>query len=146
MKYHLDISLSMWKGLYCNSPLNALLRFEQWKSLMFFSAPIGCLQYYTGPTGEVVSYAYVDDIAVSHLNNLQYTSCVRQEQGRSTIVWSVSTPSQWCFQSYGLKKTSNSQKLKACIMMISRESMEDPSWRNQIFLLMALHSRPQSRG
>ena len=49
------------------------------------SAPFGCLQYFTGASGTVTSYAYASG---THLADQNYLNCIRREQGHCTISWS----------------------------------------------------------
>jgi len=58
-----------------------------WLSL----APDGCLQYYTSATGEVRMLGYP---MAPHLADLDYTVCVRSEDGAGSIVVSKYTWSQ----------------------------------------------------
>ena len=44
-----------------------------------FRAPTDCVQYYTGTSGTIISYNWPNSI----IDNLDYTSCVRQEQGNA---------------------------------------------------------------
>jgi len=61
-------------------------------------APEGCLQYFTGISGNVSSFNWgtMDnvnlDTASSHLANLDYNICVRRESGYCAIEWGVSPP------------------------------------------------------
>jgi len=65
-------------------------------------APEGCLQYYTGITGNVSSFNWklMDnrlDTADpktfgNHLSNLQYSICIRRERGYCGIEWSTPNP------------------------------------------------------
>ena len=51
-------------------------------------APAGCLQYYPTGTGEVRMLAYP---MVPHLADLDYTVCVRTEDGSGSITVSANT-------------------------------------------------------
>ena len=58
------------------------------------AGPPGCLQYYTGTTGLVKTYAYGTSNTASstsesttHLQNQNYNVCVRREKGYCYICW-----------------------------------------------------------
>jgi hypothetical protein len=51
--------------------------------IWFVTAPDGCLQYYQQATGEVKMLGYP---MTPHLADLDYTVCVRSEDGAGSIV------------------------------------------------------------
>ena len=51
-----------------------------------FRAPAGCVQYFTGTTGTVTSYNYPNTV----IDNQNYNTCFRQEQGFCSINYSQS--------------------------------------------------------
>ena len=67
------------------------IRIYQYECTSPVLAPVGCLQYYIGASGEVKSFNYKEDVdeltnvpptySVNHLSNLNYASCVRMESG-----------------------------------------------------------------
>ena len=49
---------------------------------IFVSAPDGCLQYYTGTGGQIISYNGGEPVAnPQQIINTHYTVCIRQEEG-----------------------------------------------------------------
>jgi len=54
------------------------------KRCIWFAAPGGCLQYYTGTVGRMISLNYWEN-APSNINNLNYGICVRREKGFCAI-------------------------------------------------------------
>jgi len=52
-------------------------------------APSGCLQYFTQISGQVQSFNYQGGI---HLNNQDYSICIRPEDGMRFIDWTPCTP------------------------------------------------------
>ncbi len=61
-----------------------------------FSAPVGCLQFYTGASGTLKSFNYMPDVNAAnnpnHLANQNYAMCIRVENGYCGISYSqVST-------------------------------------------------------
>ncbi|ODN04352.1 Tolloid-like protein 1 [Orchesella cincta] len=52
-------------------------------------APTGCLQYFTGVSGVVESFNFQGGM---HLANLDYSACVRMEDGMRFIDWSPCSP------------------------------------------------------
>ena len=55
--------------------------------MIHFSPPSGCLQYWTGLTGRLATFGF-DGLATagSHAGPLDYTQCVRQEEGNFQIM------------------------------------------------------------
>ena len=55
-------------------------------------APVGCLQYYTGASGEIKSWNYKPDVSATNdpnmLANLNYAICIRVENGYCGIRYS----------------------------------------------------------
>lgn len=65
------------------------------KILPIYSAPSGCLQYYTGLSGIVTSFNYDEsanprfpDIGTRQMANTKYGVCVRMAMGYCSIEWS----------------------------------------------------------
>lgn len=60
--------------------------------LYYARAPAGCLQYYTGVTGTIKSFNWVDGSGACaatggcHLQSQDYVACVRKENGRLTCI------------------------------------------------------------
>eukprot|EP00090_Calanus_glacialis_P042171 TRINITY_DN74889_c0_g1_i1.p1 TRINITY_DN74889_c0_g1~~TRINITY_DN74889_c0_g1_i1.p1 ORF type:complete len:203 (+),score=44.16 TRINITY_DN74889_c0_g1_i1:126-734(+) len=61
-------------------------------------APEGCLQYFTGISGNVSSFNWKttdntnDPMFSNHLANQQYSVCVRRESGYCSVEWSTTMP------------------------------------------------------
>jgi len=61
-------------------------------------APEGCLQYYTGISGNISSFNWkltdnnMGATFSNHIANLQYSACVRRESGYCAIEWSTPSP------------------------------------------------------
>ena len=61
-------------------------------------APEGCLQYFTGISGNVSSFNWntMDNVnlatASNHLANLDYSICLRRESGYCAVEWGVTPP------------------------------------------------------
>ena len=49
------------------------------KTMTFFSAPSGCLQYFTGVSGQTFSFNYMEATGLQ-LSDTDYTMCVRMER------------------------------------------------------------------
>ncbi len=57
-----------------------------------YAAPPGCLQYYTGRSGQVKSFNRANG---KMLYNLNYNACVRREPGTCGISWSVTDTTEY---------------------------------------------------
>merc|ERR1711881_664077 len=57
----------------------------------------GCLQYFTGVTGNLYSYNYAGGV---HLANQQYTNCIRTEQGYCSITYTEVLTGDLCTGDY----------------------------------------------
>ena len=71
------------------------IRIYQYECTSPVLAPVGCLQHFTGASGMVTSFNYMEEITalanpegVNHLANLNYAACVRMESGYCGIRWS----------------------------------------------------------
>lgn len=66
-----------------------------------FVAPVGCLQYYLGASGELSSFNYKSEARANdephHLANLNYAICVRVENGYCGIRYSQLTSDPYSF-------------------------------------------------
>jgi len=60
------------------------------------SGPPGCLQYFTGETGDIMSFNFPTGNAVTatatHLSNQKYSVCVRREASMGCICYSAAEP------------------------------------------------------
>ena len=52
-----------------------------------WAPPPGCLQYFTGVTGQISSYNFQGGL---HLANQLYTNCIRQESNHCSISYAAS--------------------------------------------------------
>lgn len=61
-------------------------------NILAFQAPNGCLQYYTGPNGNVMSFNFNFDVTAGQANilrNLNYAICIRREAGHCGIQYTA---------------------------------------------------------
>jgi len=83
-------------------------------------APDGCLQYYMSATGEVKMFGYP---MAPHLADLDYTVCVRSEDGAGSIVWSpcASEPPAQSFLLTGMALTDPTMGMPGASGMCSTD-------------------------
>lgn len=67
------------------------IKITQFESTNEMGGPAGCLQFYTGNTGTVTSFNFVDaePTTGTHLANQNYDVCVRQGIDKCSICWAV---------------------------------------------------------
>jgi len=80
------------------TPREWRIRITQYECSSPSAAPEGCLQYFTGISGQVSSFNWKNEDNTNdpnysnHLANLDYAACVRRESGYCEVEWTTATP------------------------------------------------------
>jgi len=74
-------------GLSTTQSRSYTIQVTQYESTNEMGGPAGCLQFYTGLTGTVNTFNWVDSATSTHLANQNYDVCVRAAIDRCVICW-----------------------------------------------------------
>lgn len=78
-------------GLVASTSRSYTIKVTQFESSNEMGGPTGCLQFFTGETGTVSTFNWIDPATSTHLANQNYDVCVRALIDKCSICWTPTT-------------------------------------------------------